>query len=188
MLPPKPEIVLTTKAETLAWLTTHDETFNWCSHPVKSLWLCDELNRFEADSCFVYNRPAQDRIARENGMTPEESERRVKGHRNQTEGGLLGALVYLAQGYRAEMKLERDGWVRATQVNLAAFEGETIPAHNNGSLSGDIEAKVRRVGERYRLCPPRSRNKAYAEYEDWWIKPPGGTTLQQPSAVKVEAA
>ncbi len=172
MIPKTPEIILNTKEETLAWLASHDETFNCFDHPVKSLWLCAEMNRFEAETGFVYNRSAQNRIAEENGMTPKESERRIEGHYGQrTEGGLLGYLVYLAQGYRREMSLEQGGWIRASQDTLAPHVGKIIPALNNGSLSGEIRAKVKLANERFRLCPLKSRNKAYAEYEDWWIKP-----------------
>lgn len=170
MKPRPPEITLNTKDETLAWLAAHDETFDGYSHPVKSLWLCDELNRFEADG-YVYNRPAQERIAKENNL-PDNGERRATPKpRTQTEGGLLGYLIYMAQGYRAEMNLERDGWIPATQDNLAPFEDKKIQAHNNGSLTGNIEVKVKRFGERLRLCPPRTRTKAYSESQDWWIKP-----------------
>lgn len=164
-----PKIILNTREETLAFIAEHDEHFDWYSNPVKSLWLCSELNRFEADG-YVYNRPAFERIIRENGLTLEQAEKRVAGTRTRTEGGLLGALVYLAQGYRREMQLEQDGWVRATQDALAAL-GKRCRAINNGSLGGELVVAIKRIGDRLRLCPLRSRTKAYVEYEDWWVKP-----------------
>lgn len=161
-----PEIILTTREDTLAFLASHDERFR--TYAVKSLWLCDELNRFEAEG-YVYNREVQDRIARENGIS-NRGERRVNGTFIRTEGGLLGLLIYCAQGYRREMKLERDGWIRATQDTLATV-GKKCRAINNGSLGGELVAAVKLLGNRWRLCPLRSRTKAYAEYEDWWVKP-----------------
>ena len=170
MRPGTPKIIITTKEETLAWLAANDETFNMHKNPVKSLWLCHELNRFGADG-FVYNRQAQDRICAENGLTKEQAERRSPQKVAKTEGGLLGTLVYYAQRYREEMKLDAGGWVRATQSSLLPFANKTCAAINNGSLTGEIIAKVKAVNGRLRLAPPRSRNRYYAEYEDWWIKP-----------------
>jgi hypothetical protein len=170
MKPGNAKIVLATRQETLDWLAQHDETFNCHESPVKSLWLCEELNRFAADG-YVYNREAQERIQHENGLTEAQGQRRNMAKKTRTEGGLLGMLIYYAQGYREEMNLEKGGWIRATQEALSAFIGKKCAAINNGGLGGEIVAKVKQVGERIRLCPLRSRNKAYAEYEDWWIKP-----------------
>lgn len=165
-----PEIVLTTREETLAFLASHDEMFNGYDHPVKPLWLCEELNRFEADG-YVYNAEAQHRICAENGLDFEESKRRNEAETIKTEGGLLGYLIYQAQGYRREMNLEKAGWTPATQEALKPFAGKKVAAINNGGLSGELVAMVKFAGERFRLCPLRSRTKAYSEWENWWIKP-----------------
>jgi hypothetical protein len=165
-----PTVTLQTKAETLAFLAEHDETYFELDGCVKSQWLCDQLDRFEQEG-FVYNRQAQERIARENGMSYEDTARRNPAKTMKTEGGLLGYLIYLAQGYRKEDRLAREGWVRASQMTLAPFSGRKCAALNNGALSGQIIAQVKTFDGRLRLCPVNTRTKAYAEYEDWWIKP-----------------
>lgn len=164
------KIILTTKQETLDFLAAHDEYFDSFNNPVKSLWLCAELNRFEADSGYVYNQPAGERIMRENGLTKEQGERRNPNRPHKVSEGLLGTLIYLAQGYRREMKLEQDGWIRANQETLSVYVDKKCRAFCNGSLTPEIIAKVKKMGDRLRLCPPRTRTKAYAEYGDWWIK------------------
>ena len=164
------QIILTTREETLDWIAAHDETFDCYSTPVKSIWLCDELDRFEKDG-YVYNRQAQERICAENNIAFEFSKRRVEGKHTRTEGGLLGSLIYDAQKYRRVRQLLKAGWTRANQDSLSAFVGKKIRALANGELSGEIVANVKRFNEKIVLCPLRSRNKAYADYLDWWIQP-----------------
>lgn len=165
-----PAITLTTREETLAWLAANDESFNMHASPVKSVWLCEELNRFERDG-YVYNREAFERIIRENGLDLESAERRVEQRSIRVESGLLGTLIYYAQSYRREMKLVSDGWQRATQELLTPLEDKQCHALANGDLSGPQVVKVKRFKDVLRLCPPRSRTKWYADYLDWWIKP-----------------
>ena len=164
----QPTVILTTKEETLAWLAAHDEAYP-DKYQVKSLWLFAELNRFEADG-YVYNREAQERICRENGLEFEASCRRRAGLTTRTEGGLLSALVYNAQAYRREMNLEQAGWKRFAEIG-AQFIGKKVAAICNGSLGGELVVKVVDFAGVPRLAPLRSRKKAYAIYEDWWIKP-----------------
>ena len=164
-----PVVTLPDKASLLQFLAEHDELFPDI-YAVECVWLCDELDRFEKDG-YVYNREAQDRICRENGISEEMAKRRKPGQRIRTDGGLLGSLIYNAQAYRRVRKLKNEGWQRATQELLAPFIGGECLALANGELGGEIVAKVKQLGEKIRLCPERSRTKAYADYLDWWIKP-----------------
>ena len=172
MIAKTPKVVLNSKGETLAFLAANDERFP-DKYAVKSVWLCAELNRFEADG-YVYNSAAQERIMRENNLAVEMAERRQPGLAIRTEGGLLGSLIYNAQNYRREMKLEAGGWIRASQETLAPFAGGKCAAVANGEIGGEIVANVKMIGDRLRLCPLRSRSKAYVEHLDWWVKPVQG--------------
>lgn len=167
-----PKIILKDKAETLAWLAAHDESFS-DKFAVRSDWLCDELDRFALEG-FVYNSAAQKRIMEENGIDDSGAIRLAGDGKPRSEGGLLGVLIYNAQGYRAVRALESAGWIRwgtAPASLLSSLAGKTVNAIANGELGGEIKAVVKTLGERLRLCPPRTRTKAYADYLDWWIKP-----------------
>ncbi len=164
------KIILQTKEETLAWLAAHDEAFQDKYHVV-SVWLCHELNRFEAEG-YVYNSQAVARICRENGLTKEQGERRCIPEMSiRTEDGLLGALVYNAQQERRKMALRDSGFVPASQEVLAPLNGRKVPMISNGSLTGEVMASVKVLQGRYRLAPLRSRVRYYAEHQDLWIKP-----------------
>ncbi|MFA6240408.1 MAG: hypothetical protein WC655_05745 [Candidatus Hydrogenedentales bacterium] len=153
--------LLKTKAETLAWVASHDESTPG-KYDVVSDWIADELDRFEADSGFVYNRPAAERLVSENGLDPSKTV-------------LLGSLVYNAQDYRSRRRLVRDGWLEVTGHDvLAPFVTQTVRVLSFGGMMGAVEGKVRRLGGVLRLCPPRSRNRYLTG--DLWILPKGGAS------------
>ncbi len=146
-----------------------EETRTAISHPlpdglgkyaVMSCWLRDIIVGMRDAGEFPYNSKVEARAAS------------ILGDLSGDEKKRLGTLVYNAQKYASHAILRRSGYVPATQEALAAFDGKTVEAVQNGEMGGPRTVKVKKAPDgRFRLMIPRSRTKCLAEYADNWVRP-----------------
>ena len=144
------------KAQTLDALKNPGFMGNFDKWRVKSQWLCDELNRMEAEGGFVYNAQALRAIEKPEGLEP--------GDEN---GSPLALLIYNAQGYRSEDKVLAQGYKPLTPelVRLAIELKRRIEVLGENFIGGAVKAYGFRPvlnpdGSAFVLAP-RSRTKGF---------------------------
>ncbi len=155
---PPPKLVLATKAETLAYLASHtvgDLTFP-DMYRVKSQWLCDELDAYQAQIGFPYNSLFQEWLEKREGLAPADQ-----------SGSVRSLLIYNAQQFRRSDALRRAGWSPLAQelIDQAGLRRAPIEVMAETVIGGDVveQLTVRNVGgklfafradrRKYAVCP-----------------------------------
>lgn len=153
---PAPSLLLANKAATIHALTVDT---SWTKQPfpfayrVKSQWLCDELDHYEAIIGFPYNAAVQRWIEEREGleMQPEAA-------------SPLSLLIYNAQKYRRSDRLRKDGWSPLTQamIDEAHRRGCGIEIQGENMLGGTATdvLTVRTVGGKNYAFRPKKRKYA----------------------------
>jgi hypothetical protein len=119
---------------------------------VKSAWLCDELNHYEATIGYPYNARVQHWIEKKEGWEPFEE-----------NGSPLSRLIYNAQRFRKSDRLRTDGWVPGSQAVLADAHAiaSRIQVLCDSVIGGSsiTECWVKLIGDRYYAMPPNHRTR-----------------------------
>jgi hypothetical protein len=119
---------------------------------VKSQWLCDEMDVYEKEHGFVYNRIFQEWLEKREGWPKSEE-----------NGSPLSLLIYNAQTYRRHDRLVREGYEPLTQEKIATayLLNKKIEIKNEGLLG--VYKKIlipRKIGEIVYAMEPRKRKFA----------------------------
>ena len=151
---PDPSLLLPDKPSTLAALT-HP---TWLDLPypgswhVKSLWLCQILNTYEATIGFPYNSIFQRWIEQREHLPPLD-----------INGSPLSLLIYNAQRFRESDRLQEAGWQPGTQrlLEQAYAQSLGIEMLYDTPLGSSSPGRliVKRINGTFYACHPRSRRR-----------------------------
>ena len=154
ILPP-PDVILGDREALLRALTdtAWHQTPGLARYAVKSLWLCELIERMFAEKGerFAYNSEVACRARRELGLPP------ASPHTSGEESGPLATLVYNAQGYVSSDHLEAQGFESFTPavVERAFHEGLQIEFVNGA------RSTIKSIGGQLQCMVARSRTRAY---------------------------
>jgi hypothetical protein len=153
---PEPSLLLADKSATLHAITVDT---SWKSQPfpfpyrVKSQWLCDELDNYEATIGFPYNAAVQRWIEKREGLEQQAD-----------SGSPLSLLIYNAQKYRRSDRLRQEGFAPLTQamIDEAHRRGVGIEIQGENMLGGTATdvLTVRTVDSKNYAFRPKKRKFA----------------------------
>ena len=152
---PPPEVVLETREALLQALTdtAWHKTPSLARYSVKSLWLCNLIERLFAEKRvrFAYNSEVACRARLELGLPA------ASPHAAGDESGPLGTLIYNAQQYVASDYLVAEGYEPFTRavVDRAFHQGLQVEFVNGA------RGTVRQIGTELHCMVPRCRTRAF---------------------------
>lgn len=117
---------------------------------IKSQWLCDLLNDYEAHVGYPYNASFQRWLEQREGWSP-----------SPENGSPLSRLIYNAQRFRRSDSLRMQGWEAGTPALLAqAYNTQAcVEVLQDSAIGGQtvVRCRVREIGGRLYAVPPRRR-------------------------------